>query len=237
MSEIPLGDDFVDDLDLSDFHPEEITRESPGRASTLDRTPIIHGTRAETGPDTFRRKWKPKRVPWSAPVVPEPDSPAVYLGPEDEEMMPPNARKLAVTAHLAGWLTLVSFAVGPVLATDGSAATDDIMGEDEGFTPTGRPKTKKVGEVPRPQQPTIMVRAVRSREAVARCEPDSLFMGMWLGGDYTGGRWIGAGWERGVIVYPWRSVDWRTLWERFDAIRSGARQPGESDAGSPGTSD
>lgn len=197
---------------------EEVPIAPPRVVSTLDRTPVIHGIRAVTSPETFARTWKPKHEPWVVPVVPEPLVPAVLLGPEDEEMLPPNARKLARAADVAGWGVLVSFALGVVIDAHGRPAVDRIMGEDQGLTPTGKPKTKKVGETVRPQQPTVQVRVYRSAAAVAAREPDCLLSAQWLGGDYTRGKWTAAGWDRGVIVHPWRLVDWSTLWATFQRL-------------------
>jgi hypothetical protein len=225
LPEIPLGGDFNDTIDLADFHPEEIGPEPERVLLPRERVPFVPlGVQAEVSPDTFRRKWKPKRQPWEPPEVPAPLVPAVYLGEDDEELIPPNARKLARAGHAAGWLTLVSFAIGPVIDAQGRPAHDDIMTEDEGFTPTGKPKTKKVGETVRPQQPTVLVRVVRDVGAVDRREPDCLFAGQWLGGDYGQpgtGKWSGAGWDHGVVLYPHRLVDWTTLWATFQQACEG----------------
>lgn len=180
----------------------------------VTREPFVPlGVRAQVSPETFARRW-PDRQPYTSPVVPEPLVRAVYLGEGDADHLPPNARKMARTAHAAGWLTLVSFAIGPVLAADGKPATDDVMGPGDGLTPTGKPKRTKIGETERPQQPTVYVRCFRApdvagaRALAADRAPDAVVTGTWLGGDYASGKWTGAGWHAGVALWPWRKVDW-----------------------------
>lgn len=183
-----------------------------------DREPFVPlGVRAEVGPETFARRWPEPRQPYRSPVPPEPLVRAVYLGEDEADHIPPNARKMAATAHAAGWLTLVSFALGPEINADGTLAADTIWGVGDGLTATGKPTKTKVGETLRPQQPTIYVRCFRvaSRDEVpalrAERRPDSIVTGMWLGGEYGGpgaGKWTGAGWHAGAGLWPWRALDW-----------------------------
>jgi hypothetical protein len=79
----------------------------------------------------------------------------------------------------------ISRAVGTWSDANGDPATKRIMEQIEGTTPTGKPKTAKVGEEILPPQVSVLVRGI--------LRPDRMFWGHWVSGDYVGG----GDWQRG----------------------------------------
>lgn len=186
----------------------------------LPPVPSVIGTPAKYDHESFARKWPERRETYVVPVHPEPLVRAYALGPDDEEYLPRDARKIVQSAAAYvddGWRVNVTYALGFDMNEDGSQATDDIMeltgemtaGTDK--TPP-RPAKRKIDEVIRPAQHSIRVDI---RTDAPEGEP-LRFVGEWLNG---------AWWHGLILAGPLGNTlvsvcGWRALWKAYGHAES-----------------
>lgn len=170
-----------------------------------DRTPVIHGIRAQINPETFRRKWPERYVPWSEPDHPKPEVSKTILryalsrnrkgvvngveiiNNEHGVVLPPGARRMIMTlAPLPGWELIISYARGWRVNAKGETMMKIIWGKTA--TDDGKEARVKTGEEMPPAQESVFVRAYAQNG-------DGLVL--------LAGQWINGSWDQGhAVVMP-----------------------------------
>lgn len=155
---------------------------------------------------TRRAEPEPKRE------MPEPVMLAVELDEDHEPHLPSAAARTARTAHAAGWDVRITFAIGHEMNDNGTPRMNPVWRfyADE----AGNERKTKIGETDPGPQPSVAVRALdRSRLG----HPDAMFVGVWMGGRIVGGRWTGATFQTGMIMWPYRKVTATMFTSRLQA--------------------
>lgn len=178
--------------------------------SLMDR---LWGTFRDVPPQPESTFTPKVRQPWVPPYVPEPVVVSTELDEDHEDHLPPNARKLIRLGAAAGWDVRVTFALGHEINDNGSPRTLPIWRHDvdEG---SGREHKTKIGESDPGPQPSV---AVRLLDRTRMGQPDAMFLGVWTRGVIENGKWSGARFDTGMIMWPFRLAPWAALLSSAEA--------------------